>query len=82
MFLDLAWTFWLDFAFETDRSKENLEFPTHMEVVPLPFELRGGVHLVRHDAGNGLAMNVVNKCIFKRRQSDIVTKYYTQETKW
>ena len=31
-----------------------------MEVVPLPFELRGGVHLVRHDAGNGLAINVVN----------------------
>ena len=29
-------------------------FPTHMEVVPLPLELRGGVDLVSHDAGNGL----------------------------
>ena len=27
---------------------------THMEVVPLPLELSGGVHLVGHDTGNGL----------------------------
>ena len=27
---------------------------THMEVVPLPLELSGGVHLVRHDARNSL----------------------------
>ena len=27
---------------------------THMEVIPLPLELGGGVHLVGHDASNGL----------------------------
>ena len=45
-----------------------------MEVVPLPFELRGGVHLVRHDAGNGLARNVVNMFMFYKRQSTKETK--------
>ena len=29
-----------------------------MEVVPLPLELGGGVHLVRHDARNGLKENI------------------------
>ena len=28
-----------------------------MEVVPLPLELGGGVHLVRHDARDGLMEN-------------------------
>ena len=34
-----------------------LLFPqkSYVEVVPLPLELSGGVHLVRHDTGDGLS---------------------------
>ena len=33
---------------------------THMEVVPLSLELGGGVHLVGHDAGDGLVRRHLN----------------------
>ena len=33
---------------------------THMEVVPLSLELGGGVHLVGHDAGDGLMRRHLN----------------------
>ena len=56
-----------------------------MEVVPLSLELGGGVHLVRHDAGDGLRRRQLNfhyqsifKFIFKNEKNTSSNKKKSQ----